>query len=322
MFRNKIGKSILFASLLLVYFVIIPICYRDSNYIMHLIITFSIISISSMGVWLTFRLGFMNIGQAAFCTIGGYVTALLSTKAGLSFWLCLPISALISAIIGILIGIPVLRLKGIYFALITICLGEAVKLFFHNWKFSGGPNGVWDVPLPGAISIFGLTLVPQFTATDRLPFYILAGGLLVCVFLINSRIEACRIGLIFKAVSQSETLAASTGINIAKYRIMAYAICCAFGGISGSFLTSYMNSIYPGSFTIMDSIYFNLYCFVGGLDYIFGPVAGTFMLTILFEVLRGLKSYQAIIYGAMMIAAILWFPNGLLSLKLRREIKE
>jgi branched-chain amino acid transport system permease protein len=321
MSQNRIRKPIL-VFFILTYFVIIPICYRDSNYILHLIITSSIISISSMGVWLTFRLGFMNIGQAAYCTIGGYVTALLSVKAGLSFWLCLPISALISAIIGILIGIPVLRLKGVYFAMVTICLGEAVKLFFHNWKFSGGPNGVWDIPLPGAISIFGLTLVPQFTATDRLPFYMLAGSLLMCAFLINWRIQACRIGLIFNAVSQSDTLAASTGIDIAKYRIMAYAICCSFGGVSGSFLASYMNSIYPASFTIMDSIYFNLYCFIGGLDYIFGPAVGTFMLTILFEALRGLKSYQAIIYGATMIAAILWFPNGLLSLKYRKETED
>jgi len=303
-----------------IYLVVIPVFYHQSFYVLNIIIMASIVSVISLGVWLTFRLGLMNIGQAAFCTIGGYTTALLSIKGGLSFWLCLPISGLTAAFVGVLIGIPVLRLRGTYFAMMTICLGEAVRLLFHNGgEFTGGPNGIWDIPMPGAITLGGLTLIPQFTATSRVPFYLLAGFLLICSLLIVWRVHNSRIGLIFRALSQSSPLCASVGIPVAKFRVIAFAICCFLGGIGGAFMASYMTTIYPESFNIHDSIWFNLYCFLGGLEYISGPILGAFIFTVAFESLRGLKDYQSIIYGILMIAFILWLPNGILSFRLRKK---
>ena len=117
---------------------------------------------------------------------------------------------------------------------------------------------------------------------------------------------------------QNEDLAESIGINVAKYRILAYAVCCAFGGMGGSFFAAYLQNIYPSTYSVTDSVYFMLYCFLGGLDFIFGAVAGAFLLVISFELLHDLQEYQALIYGLVMISFILWLPNGILSLSFRR----
>jgi branched-chain amino acid transport system permease protein len=313
-------KSLVLVILGAIYLIFIPLFYHDSNYLLNVIITTSALSLMALGVWLTFTLGLINIGQGAFATIGAYVTAVLSVRYGLPFWLCLPISGLVATFIGVLIGMPILRLKGVYFAMITICLGEAVRLVFMNGgKFTGGPDGIWNVPRPGAISIGGWTIIPAFKATDYLSFYFLAAFLLITGIVVVWRLERSRLGQIFKTIRQSDMLASSVGVNIAKYRIIAFGVACFFGGIGGSFLVSYMTTIYPNSYTVFDSINFILYCFLGGLEYLFGAIVGTFILAGSFEALRFMQKYQALLYALVMIAAIMWLPNGLLSIRLGRK---
>ncbi len=319
-------RFLLLAGLGLVYFVFIPFFYAGSKYFLNILITCSVLSLISMGVWITFSLGLVNIGQAAFCTIGAYTTAILSVKYGLSFWLCLPLSGLAAAGVGMLIGIPILRLRGVYFAMITLSFGEAVRLLFMNGgSFTGGPDGIWGIPRPQGVSLGGWTVIPAFTAADYLSFHYLAALLLLASLVIVWRLDRCRLGWIFRAIRQSDSLSASVGIPIAKYRVIAFGASCFLGGIGGSFFAAYMTNIYPNSYTIGDSINFMLYCFLGGLQYLLGPVLGSFVLTGSFEALRAFmkQEYQALFYALVIIFTILWLPNGLLSLEVgRKEMKE
>jgi branched-chain amino acid transport system permease protein len=317
-------QSIGFLAFVAICLILIPLFFHSSRYFLNVMVLCSILSLIAMGVWLTFMLGLVNIGQAAFCTIGAYTTAILSVRYGIPFWICLPISGFTAALIGGLIGLSILRLKGVYFAMVTICLGEAVRLAFMNGgRFSGGPDGILGVPRPGAIFIGGQTIIPAFKPDDYLSFYFLAVTLLIAGVVVIRRLDRSRVGRTFKAIRQTDTLALSVGINVAKYRVIGFGVSCFIGGTGGSFFAAYMTTIYPNSFTIWDSIYFMLYCYLGGLGHIFGPVVGAFILVGSFEAMRFVikQEYQALVYACIMIVTILWMPNGLLGIKWHRKTK-
>ncbi len=307
-------------ALTIFYLVILPAYFAESRYVLRVITTASVLSLISLGVWLTFTIGRINIGQGAFALIGGYTTAILATKLGLSFWICLPLSGLLAGSAGIVLGLGILRLKGIYFAMITLSLTEAVRLgFLSGGDFTGGAVGIPRIPLPDELGLFGVTLIPDFGQVDtHIAFYYLSAFLLIAGLAMVWRISTSRLGWIFKSLQQDEDLSASVGINVAKYRVMAYGICCFYGGIGGSFFAVSQQSIYPSVFGVPDSIFFILYCFLGGLAYAAGPIVGAFVLFIMFEVLHELHEYQSLFYATLMIAIMLWLPNGILSLRLPR----
>ena len=120
----------------------------------------------------------------------------------------------------------------------------------------------------------------------------------------------------FRSLRQNEELASSIGIDIARYRVIAFAFACAMGGIAGGFFAVAQQNIYPATYTVQDSVNFMLYCFLGGLDFVLGPVVGAFLLSISFELLGSLQQYQALLYGGLMVAVMLFLPNGILSLHL------
>ena len=307
-----------------VYLVVLPAWFAGSNYILGVLTNASILSFISLGVWVTFAIGRINISQGAFALIGGYTAAILSTRYGLSFWLCLPLAGLVAVAVGTIIGAAILRLRGVYFAMITLSLTEAVRLAFLNGgEFTQGASGIVNIRRPDALEIFGLTIIPAFGGADPLPFYYLAAALLILGLLAVWRLTASRLGWVFRSMRQNEELAASIGINVAKYRVMAYGFACFLGGVGGAFFAAFHQNIYPATYSVTDSINFMLYCFLGGLDFVFGPVVGAFLLVISFELLRDLQQYQTLIYGILMISFILWLPNGLLSLTFRRnEVQE
>jgi branched-chain amino acid transport system permease protein len=316
------GQKLRFALLVLALFVAVPILLGHSPYFITVLTNAAILSFISLGVWITFSIGRMNLAQGAFALVGGYASAILATRYGVSFWLCLPLSGLVSAALGALIGWPVLRLKGVYFAMTTLSLTEAIRLLALNGgELTKGATGIVNIPRPGAIKIFSLTIVPEFNGADPLPFYFLACALLVLGLVGVWRLSTSRLGWVFRSLRQNEDLATSIGINVAKYRVIAFAVCCFMGGIGGAFFSVFHQNIYPATYTISDSVNFMLYCFLGGLSYIFGPVVGAFLLVIAFELLHAVQDYQALIYGVLMIVCMLWLPNGILSLGLRHDSK-
>jgi branched-chain amino acid transport system permease protein len=317
--RLTTGQKARFAALVVILFIAAPILLGRSPYFITVLTNAAILSFISLGVWITFSIGRMNLAQGAFALVGGYASAILATRYGISFWLCLPLSGLISALIGALVGWPVLRLKGVYFAMTTLSLTEAIRLLALNGgDLTKGATGIVNIPRPGAIGFFGLTIVPQFNGADPLPFYYLACSLLLIGLIGVWRLSTSRLGWVFRSLRQNEDLATSIGVNVAKYRVIAFAVCCFMGGIGGAFFAAFHQNIYPATYTISDSVNFMLYCFLGGLSYIFGPVIGAFLLVIAFELLHAVQDYQALIYGVLMIACMLWLPNGILSLAPRR----
>ena len=303
---------------LVIYLIVLPALLADKPYFLGVLTTASVLSVIAAGVWLTFFIGRINIGQGAFALVGGYAAAILMTKLGFSFWIAMPLAGLIAALVSIVIGIPILRLRGVYFAMISLSLTETARLSAQSFRsVTAGAKGIVNTPLPGAVEIFGFTLIPDFSTVDKhLAFYFLAAILLIVTFAAMYRLVNSRIGWLFKSLQQNEELASSVGVDIARLRVIAYAISSFLGGIGGAFFVAAQQSVYPASFQIQDSIYFMLYTFLGGLGYVFGPIVGTFVLFLSFEFLHGLNEYQPLIYSIIMIALMLWLPNGLLSIRL------
>ena len=276
----------------------------------------ALLSIASAGVWLTFYIGRINIGQGAYSLMGGYVSAVMVVTYGWSFWLTLPIAGLFCAAASVLIGLPILRLRGVYFAMVTLVLTEVARLLALALPITNGAKGMVSIPLPGALSIFGLTLIPDFATlqSPRLAFYLLAVTIMVLCFAAMYRLVNSRIGKLCQSLQQNEELASSIGVNIAYLRVIAYAISSFFGGVAGAIFVAISQSIYPSSFTVTDSVNFMLNCFLGGLGYVFGPMLGTLVLYFGWDLLFQTGEFQLLIYSTLMIVLMLFLPNGLLSL--------
>lgn len=299
-----IGVSM--AGLLLV---LVPLALHAYPYWLSVATNANILALGGLGLWLMFSIGRVDIAQGAFAAIGGYTTALLSTRYGVSFWLCLPSSALAAALVAVMVGWPILRLRGVYFSMITLSLAEVTRLAALNGgSLTNGAEGITGIPQADALS-------------GPLAFYLLSAGLLLLGLLTLWRVATCRIGAVFRSLRQNEELSLSLGIGVTRYRIIAFALASGMGGLCGSFLAESQQNIFPGTYTVQDSINFMLYCFLGGLDSLLGPMVGSYLLIFAFELLDELQKYQALLYGILMIAVMLFLPNGLMSLRRQRAAR-
>ena len=277
----------------------------------------ALLSIANAGVWLTFYIGRINIGQGAFALIGAYVSAILVVKAGWSFWLSLPTAGLFAALVAVVIGIPILRLRGVYFAMITLVLTQVVTLTALALPITNGARGMSSIPLPSGISLFGIPILPDFAsmANTKLAFYYTACVLMIVTYAALYRLVNSRLGHLCRSMQQNEELASSVGVNIAYIRVVIFAISSFFGGIGGAMFGSIAQSVYPSSFQVVDSVNFMLNCFLGGLGYVFGPMLGTLVLYFGWDLLFEFQQYQLLIYSTLLIIIIRFLPNGLLSLR-------
>jgi branched-chain amino acid transport system permease protein len=242
----------------------------------------------------------------------------LVVKAGWSFWVSLPAAGLFAALVAVLIGLPILRLRGVYFAMITLVLTQVVTLTALALPITNGAKGISSIPLPSGVSIFGIPLLPDFAAMEntKLAFYYTASILMIVTYAALYRLVNSRLGHLCRSMQQNEELASSIGVNIAHIRIVIFAISSFFGGIGGAMFGSIAQSVYPSSFQVADSVNFMLNCFLGGLGYVFGPMLGTLVLYFGWDLLFELGKYQMLVYSIILIAVIRFLPNGLLSLRL------
>ncbi|WP_421693373.1 branched-chain amino acid ABC transporter permease [Aestuariivirga sp.] len=311
----KLSGFIIF---LLAVFIAVPMLIEATGRtdLYYVFTSVALLSIASAGVWLTFYIGRINIGQGAYALMGGYVSAILVMYYGWSFWWTLPVAGIFCALASILIGYPILRLRGVYFAMVTLILTEVMRLLALAVPITNGAKGITSIPPPGPLTLFGITLVPDFATLQnpRIAFYYLSAVLMILCFAALYRLVHSRIGHICMSLQQNEELASSIGVNIAALRVMAYAISSFFGGLSGAVFIGATQSIYPSSFTVTDSVNFMLNCFLGGLGYVFGPMLGTLVLYLGWNLLFSTEQYQLLIYSGVMIILMLVLPNGLLSL--------
>ncbi|WP_444431340.1 branched-chain amino acid ABC transporter permease [Rhodobacter capsulatus] len=262
---------------------------------------------------LTFYIGRINIGQGAYALAGGYVAAILITAGG-QFLGHAAACGLFCAGLAVLIGLPILRLRGVYFSMVTLVLTEVARLSALALPITNGAR-ITSIPLPGEVSVFGLVLIPDFATLEnpKLAFYLMAVTLMCLAYLVLWRLTRSRLGHLFRSLQQNEDLAASIGVNIALLRVLAYAMSSFMGGIAGAGFVVISQSIYPSSFQVADSVNFMLNCFLGALA-VFGPMLGTLVLYFGWSLLFAAAKYQMLIYSTLLIAAMLVVPNGLLSL--------
>ena len=313
--RTKFFAAAAFALFLLfVVPMVIEISGRWDFY--YTLTSVALLSIASAGVWLTFYIGRINIGQGAFALFGGYASAILVVKYGVSFWVTIPLAGLFCVLVALVIGFPILRLRGVYFAMVTLVMTEVARLTALALPITNGAKGISSIPLPGSISLFGVILVPDFSKLEnlKLGFYYVAVVLMLLTFAGMYRLVNSRVGHLCRSLQQNEELASSIGVNIANLRLIAFSISSFLGGIAGAIFVGISQSIYPASFPVKDSVDFMLNCFLGGLGYVFGPMLGTLVNYFGWDLLFSAGEYQLLIYSTLLIGLMLTLPNGLLSI--------
>ncbi|ESS15396.1 MAG: branched-chain amino acid ABC transporter permease [Burkholderiaceae bacterium] len=318
------NKFILLALGVIALYVGVPVAIDISGRIdfFYTLTSVALLSIASAGVWLTFYIGRINIGQGAYALAGGYVSAILITQAGMSFWISLPIAGLFCAVLSVFIGLPILRLRGVYFAMVTLVLTEVMRLVALALPVTQGAKGITSMPLPGELSVFGITLIPDFATLEnpKIAFYWMAITIMIIAYAVLWRIVNSRLGHLCRSLQQNEELSASIGVNTAYLRVLAYSISSFFGGIAGASFVSIAQSIYPSSFQVTDSVNFMLNCFLGGLGFVFGPMLGTLILYFGWDLLFTTGQYQLLIYSTLLIMLMLALPNGVLSLFEKKKV--
>jgi len=220
-------------------------------------------------------------------------------------------------VVAILIGLPILRLRGVYFAMITLVLTQVVTLTALALPITNGARGISNIPLPSGISVFGIPILPDFAAMEntKLAFYYTACIIMLATYAALYRLVNSRLGHLCRSMQQNEELASSIGVNISYIRIVIFAISSFFGGLGGAMFGSIAQSVYPSSFQVADSVNFMLNCFLGGLGYVFGPMLGTLVLYFGWDLLFEFGKYQMLIYSTILIVIIRFLPNGLLSIR-------
>jgi len=260
--------------------------------------------------------GLLDLGYVAFFAIGAYTVGLLTAPEPhglmISFWLALPIGVLVAALSGILLGVPVLRMRGDYLAIVTLGFGEIIRILAKSdvlTSFSGGPRGVRDI---GGPSLFGLDM------TSAMSFmYLILLGIALVAFVTN-RLQYSRVGRAWMAMREDEDVAEAMGVFTLKYKLLAFAIGAAFAGLGGGFYASRNQFVGPEDFTLMVSI--NVLCLViiGGMGSIPGVIVGALVLKGLPEILRELDEYRMLFFGALLIFMMIVRPEGLWPSQRRR----
>ena len=217
------GRAAAVAVFLAAVFVAIPwaIASTGRTDLYYTLSSVALLAIASGGVWLTFYIGRINIGQGAWALAGGYASAVLVATYGWSFWLSLPAAGLICAFASVLVGLPILRLRGVYFSMVTLVLTEVARLTALALPITNGARGITSIPTPGPIRLFGLTIVPAFDslAEPNRAFYFLSAAMMTLCFAGLWRLVHSRLGQLFAALRQNEDLASSMGVNVPLLRV-------------------------------------------------------------------------------------------------------
>jgi branched-chain amino acid transport system permease protein len=268
--------------------------------------------------------GLLDLGYVAFFAIGGYAMAMLGTKAGLSFWEILVLGVMLSALSGILLGAPTLRLRGDYLAIVTLGFGEIVRITANNTNYIGGPNGIggiphpptlteWTIPDNGLFDAIGIGGVQPFKygALDGKPYYYLMLLLIIVAIIFAKRLENSRVGRAWASIREDEDAAELMGVPTFKFKLAAFAIGAAIGGASGVVYASQAVSIIPTNFPFILSATILAAVVLGGSGNLPGVMLGAFLVAWIPERIRGLQEYRVLVFGAVLVILMVFRPEGL-----------
>ena len=252
--------------------------------------------------------GLLDLGYVAFYAVGAYFYALMNHHFGLGFWVALPLSGALAATFGILLGFPVLRLRGDYLAIVTLGFGEIIRLILENWNgLSYGPSGIAGISRP---STFGIQLTLQ---QHMVYLYYIMIMLVIFTMLVVGRLRHSRIGRAWIALREDETACQAMGIDKTKTKLMAFALGATWAGFVGCILAAKTTFINPASFTFMESAMILSIVVLGGMGSIVGVMVGAFILILLPEYLRAFSEYRMLAFGASMVLIMVFRPQGIIS---------
>jgi branched-chain amino acid transport system permease protein len=271
--------------------------------------------------------GLLDLGYVAFYAVGAYSYALLATHFGWSFWACLPLAGVFAAAAGVILGFPVLRLRGDYLAIVTLGFGEIIRLILLNWyDVTNGPNGISLIPRP---SFFGLeftrrpaegeTAFHQFfdlpySGEHRVIFlYFLILVLALFTNMFTQRIRKLPVGRAWEALREDEIASRSLGINPTNTKLTAFGLGALFGGFAGAFFATRQGFISPESFTFIESAIILAIVVLGGMGSQIGVVLAAVVLIVLPELGRALAQFRMLVFGGAMVGIMVWRPGGLLA---------
>jgi branched-chain amino acid transport system permease protein len=277
----------------------------------HLINLIGINALLALSIYLTLSCAMLSLSNAASMGIGAYTAAVLTTDLHWPLWPAVAAGAVMAGVVALLLGLPILRLRGVFLAIATIGFGEMVRAFIINTPALGGAEG------------FRLN-TGENTATSG--FWEIYGALLVAAYFF-SRLKGSRMGLALEAIREDESAARTMGINVTFYKVAAYALGAAIAGVAGALYAHALPILVPSEYGFSRAVDILVYAVVGGTFAWRGAIAGAFLMTILSEVLRiippiggiSLKDYPEIFSGLILLAVILFLPNGLLSVASGRK---
>lgn len=250
--------------------------------------------------------GLLDLGYVAFFAVGAYSYALLNLHYGLTFWIALPLGGLLAGCFGLILGYPVLRLRGDYLAIVTLGFGEIIRLVLENWnEFSYGPSGIANIPKP---PLFGLDL--SLNQKTIYLFYILVALVIFTIFVIN-RLQDSRIGRAWIALKDDEIACQAMGINKANTKLRAFALGATWAGMGGVIFAAKTTFINPASFTIWESVIILCTVVLGGMGSILGVVSGALLLILLPEYLRDFGQFRMITFGTVLVLMMVFRPGGI-----------
>ena len=280
--------------------------------------------------------GLLDLGYVAFYAVGAYSYALLAEQFGFGFWICLPLAGIFAATWGVILGFPVLRLRGDYLAIVTLAFGEIIRVVLLNWRdFTGGSNGLSNIPRPSFFGIpfnngpdgFAATFGLEYSTLQRLIFlYFLILALAILTFYVSSRLRKLPMGRAWEALREDEIACRSLGMNTIMTKLSAFAIGAMFGGFAGSFFAAKQAFISPESFNFMESATILAIVVLGGMSSQLGVVFSSIVMVGGIEALRQLQFLKSIfgqdfdpsqlrllLFGLAMVLVMLWRPRGLFS---------
>lgn len=284
---------------------LIPVI-TQSPYYLYIFSNMFIWAVVAVSLVVNIRTGIFNFASAAFMAIGAYTTAILVVKVGVSFWLTLLIGPLVGAVVAVLIGIPILCIKGMYFVLVTALFCQIIVLTIVSLEEQTGAwFGIAGIYAP---TLFGIDL------SEKVPFYYLVLVFMAVSFIIIHRLWNSHLGRVYAHIGENEALARSVGVPVTMYKVQSFAAASFFTSLAGCFLAASTSYIEPGMFSFFASIKVWLYAVLGGVTSVFGPLLGTGVASGITEGLRGFLLISPIIIGVFVIIVIIFLPRGFISL--------
>ncbi len=275
--------------------------------------------ILGVSIYITLATGQLSLGNAGFMSIGAYTSAVLTTQHGVPIPLAIASGAVLAAAAGVVIGIPSLRLTGVYLAIATLGFGEVVRVVFINWEsLTGGAVGIAAIPQMGRVILARLResgfdpgmLGLRDNQFIALTVFLILLALAILTVLFFARLSDSRVGRAYSAIRMDEKAAEAAGIDTTYYKVLAFTQGALLSGLAGALFAHSTSYISPADFTYHRAVEILVFAVFGGSEHLFGPVFGALFLTVMPEALRVISDYRYILYGILLVAMMVFRPQG------------